>query len=112
MSSIKYQGFIDRDYFSRYSKDRVINDQENKYLEYDSFLDYSNLKYIYHTITSRDVNRLTLISMNYYNNPLYWWIIANANSELIMNPLETPPIGTKIKIPYIDDVVRLYNILV
>lgn len=104
---ITYRGFLDRDYFSRYSKDRVIDDSVDLYFEYDSYIDLSSLRYNYYTITSADVNRLTIIAMKFYDNPLYWWIIAKMND--ISDPFYTPPVGTQLKIPYRDDVTRLYN---
>ena len=105
--SIRYLGYIDRDHFSRYSKDRVIDDGSIFYLEYDSPIDLSSVRYVYHEITSEDVNRITLIAQKYYKNPLYWWMIAIMNG--IQQALWTPPIGTKIKIPYKEDIIRIYN---
>ena len=107
---ITYKGILDRDYFSRYLKDRVINDTEHLYYEYDSYIDLSNFRYVEHIITSSEVNRLTIIAQKYYNNPLYWWMIAQMNG--LTNPFETPAVGSTIKIPYRDDIVRLYNKIV
>lgn len=47
-------------------------------------------------ITGIYVNRLDLISLNYYSTPQYWWVLAYYNN------LENPhylPYGTVLKIP-------------
>lgn len=107
---IEYKGYVDKDYFSRYSKDRAISDGENVYYEYDSKLDFKNLSYVNHTITSKDKNKLMIIAQAYYDNPLYWWIIAQAND--LIDPFKTPEIGETIRVPIRDDVVTLFNSVV
>lgn len=104
---MKYVGYMEYDSFSRYVKDRVIDDNIRFYLEYSSSVDLSSIRYVEHEITSADYNRLTAIAQYYYNNPLYAWMIAEING--IQQFLWTPPIGTKIKIPYKEDIIRLYN---
>ena len=68
---------------SRYSILRVIEDQGQTYLE------TYNQKFIpvsdddaYHVVTHREVNRLDIISEDYYGTPDYWWVIALANNMI------------------------------
>lgn len=107
MSKIRYLGYVNRNYFSRYSKDRVVDDGSTLYLEYDTPIDLSSVRYVYHTITSQDVNRITALAQRYYKNPMYWWMIAIMNG--IQLALQTPPIGSQIKIPYKEDIIKIYN---
>ena len=47
-------------------------------------------------ITGRLVDRLDLVSLQYYGTPKYWWILANYNG--FENPFLLP-YGTVIKVP-------------
>ena len=47
-------------------------------------------------ITGRLVNRLDLVSLQYYGTPKYWWILAYYNS--LKNPFLLP-YGTIVKVP-------------
>lgn len=49
-------------------------------------------------------NRLDLISWRVYGSPLYWWVIASASG--IYDPFDVP-VGTKLRIPPIEEVMRL-----
>jgi len=68
-------------------------------------------KDIYHTVVEGD--RLDLIAWHYYEETIadsskYWWVIADRNPTLIINPLDlTPLIGTEIIIPPIEEVQNL-----
>lgn len=104
---LTYRGFVDREYFSRYARDRVIDDGENLYLEYDSKIDISGLSYVTHKVTRAEEGRLTVIANNYYGNPLYWWFISLMNN--VIDPINYPVAGTEIKIPYKDEIIRLFN---
>lgn len=59
---------------------------------------------IFHTVESSEVYRLDLISYEYYNNPLYWWVIAQAND--IKDPFQGITPGTLLRIP---SMVSLYG---
>ena len=52
---------------------------------------------IWHRVKINEVCRLDLLAYKYYNNALYWWIIADANN--IYNPLEEIAPGTLVRIP-------------
>lgn len=54
----------------------------------------------YHEVKSHEVLRLDIIAARYYNNPLLWWVIAQAND--IYDPLIPIPAGTILRIPHIE----------
>lgn len=109
-TTITNRGFLDKSYFSRYSKDRVLDDTVDLYYEYSSYIDFSSVRYIEHVMIASEVNNLPLLADKYLKNPLYWWMIAFMND--IFDPFTTPAIGEVIRIPYKDEVVRLYNSIV
>lgn len=59
---------------------------------------------VFHKVTIKDENRLDIIANNYYNEALYWWIIACANN--IMDCFNVPE-GTVLRIP---PLTTLYNV--
>ena len=50
-------------------------------------------------IITRELDRLDLLSNEFYEDPRYWWIIADANPELEKGTLLIPP-GIQIRIPF------------
>ena len=99
---------------------------ENKfYKQYDKVSRYSIFPYYYHRIDDKyiygitaqlykgnDVTYLTRVveigdtldtlSLKYYNNPLYYWIIADYNN--IKDPYKPLKVGSKLKIPSISNI--------
>lgn len=51
----------------------------------------------YHTVSSRDVGRLDLISYKFYQTPELWWVLAAANG--IFFPPEDMQEGDVLRIP-------------
>ncbi|MBC8303572.1 MAG: hypothetical protein H8E55_48410 [Pelagibacterales bacterium] len=49
-------------------------------------------------ITSRDMDRLDLLANEFYNDPRYWWVIAEANN-LGKGTFNITP-GLQIRIPF------------
>ena len=95
--------------------DVLIN---KKYKTYNNFSRYSPLPYYYHTIDNKyvystakrlrddtpysihevvDGDTLDSIALSYYNNPTYYWIIADYNR--ILDPYEELKVGSQLKIP-------------
>lgn len=69
---------------SRYKILRVITENNNVK---DAYLETQNPRSIplsdqdiYHIVADNEVNRLDLISFNYYGTPHLWWAIALANN--------------------------------
>lgn len=86
---------------SRYQVLRVIEDHGQTYLEtYNQKFVPKSDDDVYHIVKHSEVNRLDIISENYYGSPDYWWAIALANnmidpfvvSEGVM--LRLPPMTT------------------
>lgn len=71
------------------------NTLDNKYI----YGTTSNLRddtpYSIHTVVQNDT--LDSLALKYYNNPTYYWIIADFNR--ISDPYESLKIGTALKIP-------------
>jgi len=67
---------------SRYQVLRVVvEDEKYRYLEtFNQVKIPEDSNDQYHVITQREVNRLDIISNNYYQSPEYWWAIALANN--------------------------------
>ena len=96
--------YIDKRSFqnlSRYSTTKRIIDDKNNV----SYFETINKQQIpesesdtFITVTKETENRLDLISLNSYGNPLFWWIIAIANN--IDDPFDIP-IGSVLRIPSI-----------
>lgn len=91
---------------SRYrTQKRLLNDEDEQYIEtYDGIdIKKSNTDSFY-IVEKGFENRLDLISFKYYNNPLFYWIIAEASG--IIDPFNVPA-GTVLRIP---DKQSLYGI--
>lgn len=68
------------DLTSRYQVLRVISD-DSTYLEtYNQVVVPESEDDSYHIVTHREVNRLDIISNDYYGRPDFWWAIALANN--------------------------------
>lgn len=71
------------------------NTVDNKYI----YGTTSNLKtssaYLIHTVQQNDT--LDTLALYYYNNPTYYWIIADFNR--ISDPYKALTVGSQIKIP-------------
>ena len=92
---------------------------ENKqYKQYDTISRYSNSPIYYHKLDNKWVTELgsqlkydtaysihqvmpyedyDVISLEYYNTPLLYWVICDFNN--IQDPFEPPKPGTTLKIP-------------
>ena len=62
-------------------------------------------------IISRELDRLDLLSNEFYEDPRYWWILAEANPQLGKGTLLVPA-GLQLRIPFpVDDVdIKLRNV--
>ena len=50
-------------------------------------------------IISRELDRLDLLSNEFYEDPRYWWVISAANPQLGKGTLLIPP-GLQLRIPF------------
>lgn len=93
---------------SRYSKINITRTLDNPKAR------YINVKYPTITLDSQDIylyttqgDRYDVLSLQFYNNPDYWWIINRANPNQDSSSLY-PAVGTQIRVP---SPKRLSNIL-
>lgn len=60
----------------------------------------------FHKVQSGQEYRLDLISLEKYQSPLLWWVIALANE--IKNPIMEPEVGRMLRVPSFS---RVYGII-
>ena len=96
----------------RYRSCTMLKDKETG----ESFLSTRDIKEIpesssdiFHTVQPNEVGRLDLIAYKYYRNPLFWWIIAQAND--IHDPIQGAPSGTMLRVPTIETLYGYKGIL-
>ena len=58
-------------------------------------------------VTNSTENRLDRISLICYNDPQYWWVIAEAN--FIFDAISDIPVGATLRIPPLDAILGLYT---
>lgn len=96
-----------RDYSDRYKSCKLLKDLETGEIllstrEITEIPESPND--IYHRVQTQEINRLDTLAAMYYRNPLFWWIIAQAND--IADPFERVEPGTLLRIP---DIETLYG---
>lgn len=103
-TSIEYRSARTYRYPSRYSSYRTIlnKDYGNIHIESmnNTFIS-SNKSDQYYTVTINTKDRLDIIANMFYNNPIYWWIIAKANN---MTDAFNVPVDTVLRIPSLSSV--------
>lgn len=84
------------DYFSRYANDDTYYNVLDKKRFYGTSrcLNQDLSSYRKHTVMQNE--SLDSIALKYYNNPLYWWIIADVNG--ISDPFSIR-VGMELKVP-------------
>ena len=97
---------IDKSYktynrFSRYANfPYYYNTQDKKYVYGTTAQLKDSTPYSVHTVEQNDT--LDSLALKYYNNPTYFWIIADFNR--IQDPYTHLDIGSQIKIPVFSNV--------
>jgi hypothetical protein len=83
---------------SRLRNQPILRDGEHEFFSTFYIRQYPfNPDDIYHEIKAGEQGRLDLLSYHYYQTPLLWWIIAEAND--IFHPMRDTVPGTVIRIP-------------
>ena len=84
--------------YSRFANLLYVTDNEgDSYIEsYEGLEIPTSPQDKYFKVTKKYEHRLDLISFKFYNNPRYYWLIAEAND--IFNPLILP-VDTVLRIP-------------
>lgn len=97
--SPEYYDPADYRFVSRYSNVRRILDSESSKLYHETVNKQEipeTSDDLYCTVDNTSVNRLDIISNQYYDTPLYWWVLAIANN--IIDPFDIK-LGTVLRIP-------------
>jgi hypothetical protein len=56
-------------------------------------------------------DRFDLLSLQYYGDPSFWWIISITNENLPQNSLYIP-VGSQIRIPTnVSNIITIYNVI-
>lgn len=101
MDILKDRQFKTYDYVSRYSSfPFYYNTQDRKYVYGTTSQLNQDITYILYKVKARDT--LDSIALDYYNNPTFFWIIADFNQ--IQDPYTELVEGTQIKIPTLSEV--------
>ena len=97
MSKIDNKAYKDYNKISRYSVfPYYYNRLDDKYVYgLTSHLKINDTKYVNHYVKKDET--LDSIALYYYNNPTYYWIIADFNR--IQDPYQKLIIGSTLKIP-------------
>jgi len=86
------------DYMSRYSGfPYYFNTEDDKYVYGTTANLQEDISYTLYEVKPLDT--YDSISLDFYNTPLYFWVICDFNR--IQDPLEIPIPGTRLKVPSI-----------
>ena len=78
MDTLKNKQYINYDYLSRYTNVPCYYDTIAGKEVYGIGTNvYTTTEYVTHKVENRDT--LNSLSLKYYNNPTYWWVIAYYN---------------------------------
>ena len=80
---------LDRYQFTKTQQDRYRITRYPKFPKQESDL----------YIISREGDRLDLLANEFYEDPRYWWVLAEANPKLGKGTFDVPP-GVQLRIPY------------
>ena len=86
---------------SRYSSFPIYyNTDDDKYVQGTTSQLNQDISYTLYRVSDRDT--YDNISLYFYNNPTYYWIICDFNE--IQDPFSKPKVGTTLKIPSISNI--------
>ena len=89
------------EYFSRYeSVPYYYHKLDQKYVYGTTSHIKDNTSYILHEVKLNDT--LDTLALDYYNNPTFFWVIADFNH--IQDPYKKLDVGSKLKIPVLNEV--------
>ena len=93
--------YKDYDYLSRYTSfPFYYNEDDRKYVYGVTAQVNQNITYVLHEVKANET--LDTLALDYYNNPTFFWIIADFNH--IQDPFLKLEIGSKLKIPTLNEV--------
>tara|TARA_R110001592_G_scaffold26720_7_gene99730 strand:+ start:7643 stop:7942 length:300 start_codon:yes stop_codon:yes gene_type:complete len=80
---------------NRYEATNTTDDDRFKTSRYPKFPKQSTDLYI----ISRELDRLDLLANEFYKDPRYWWVLAEANPTLGKGTFDIPA-GLQIRVPF------------
>lgn len=92
-----------KNYTDRYRRCKILEDLETGEMllsTIDELIIPSTPYDQYHRVQEHEVGRLDKIAEDYYNNPLLWWVVAQANGYF--DPIRKIAPGTLLRIPAIE----------
>lgn len=93
--------YKDYDYLSRYTSfPFYYNEEDRKYIYGVTSQLNQSITYVLHEVKVNET--LDTLALDYYNNPTFFWIIADFNH--IQDPFLKLEIGSKLKIPTLNEV--------
>ncbi|MGM9544281.1 MAG: LysM peptidoglycan-binding domain-containing protein [Romboutsia timonensis] len=96
MDVLKNKSYKTYDYFCRYSSfPYYFNTEDNKYVYGTTAQLSTDTPYVMHIVKKGET--LDSLALDAYNNPTYFFLIADFNR--IQNPYEPLEVGSQIKIP-------------
>lgn len=101
MDILQNKNYKNYDYFSRYSSfPYYYNSVDKKYIYGTTSQINTNISYILHKVKKNET--LDSIALDYYNNPTYFWVIADFNR--IQDPYNKLEEGINLKIPSLSSI--------
>ena len=89
------------DYLSRYiTFPYYYNTYDNKYIYGTTSQMNTDVSYVLHEITENET--LDSIALDYYNNPTFFWVLADFNQ--IQDPYTKLNVGDRLKIPSLSSI--------
>lgn len=101
MVALENKQYKEFEYFSRYQNTPYyFNKNDRKYIVGTTQAIQKDILYVLHKVKQGD--NLDTLALYYYNNPTYFWIIADMND--IQNPYLPLIVGSEIKVPVFNEV--------
>lgn len=102
MNTLLNKHYRDYQKISRYSVFPVyFNLEDNKYITGTTAHLYQDASYVNHVVKQGDT--WDSISLYYYNNPTYYWVLCDYNR--VQDPFVEPAVGSTIKVPTFSNIV-------
>lgn len=101
MDILKNKQFREYNYISRYAGfPFYYNTLDNKYVYGTTAQLKTNVPYVLHKVVQNET--LDSIALDFYNNPTFFWVIADFNR--IQDPYKKLKVGEELKIPTLSDI--------
>jgi|SRR5581483_2149796 len=97
LKPVQTSPFVSRDSMFNNAK-LYVDDGSNQFFSFTKNISFPESQTdSFHVVQAGEVNRLDIISNNFYQTPNLWWVIAVANN--IVNPFSDVYVGKPLRIP-------------